>query len=126
MVPFSELQISPTPPRSYGTRTTTGCAVCLGTPAAAPVTAIWPGRSAHPPIDEPSNPNKEQAVFHRSSAFTLIELLVVVTIIAVLLALLTPALDRAIYEAELAVCGANNHALGLGVIAYAMDSKRNY
>src|ERR1041385_2867875 len=59
-------------------------------------------------------------------AFTLIELLVVVTIIVVLLALLTPALDRAIYQAELTACGARLHGLGFGVLSYAMDHNRQY
>jgi prepilin-type N-terminal cleavage/methylation domain-containing protein len=59
-------------------------------------------------------------------AFTLIELLVVVTIIVVLLALLTPALDRAIYQAELAVCGANLHAVAAGATGYTVDYKRSY
>jgi prepilin-type N-terminal cleavage/methylation domain-containing protein len=58
--------------------------------------------------------------------FTLIELLVVVTIIVVLLALLTPALDSAIAQAELAVCGANLDATGSGAISYAMNNKRLY
>ena len=61
-----------------------------------------------------------------SSAFTLIELLVVVTIIVVLLALLTPALDKAIYQAELAVCGAKLHSIGSGAVVYAMGNKRRY
>ena len=39
------------------------------------------------------------------SGFTLIEQLVVVTILVLLLALLAPALDRAVYSAELTVCG---------------------
>ncbi len=59
-------------------------------------------------------------------AFTLIELLVVVTIIVVLLALLMPALDKAIYQAELAVCGANLHGVSAGALAYAFESKRQY
>ena len=59
-------------------------------------------------------------------AFTLVELLVVITIIAFLLALLTPALDKAIYQAELTVCAANQHGLGVGVNNYAMDYKRSY
>jgi prepilin-type N-terminal cleavage/methylation domain-containing protein len=59
-------------------------------------------------------------------AFTLIELLVVVTIIVLLLALLTPALDRAVYSAELAVCGANQKVLGQSVQSYATDHKRVY
>jgi prepilin-type N-terminal cleavage/methylation domain-containing protein len=59
-------------------------------------------------------------------AFTLIELLVVVTVIVTLLALLTPALDRAIYQAELVVCAANKGALGTAVITYAHEHKRHY
>ena len=59
-------------------------------------------------------------------AFTLIELLVVITVIVVLLALLTPALDKAIYQAELAVCGTNLSATAGSANLYAFDSKRFY
>jgi prepilin-type N-terminal cleavage/methylation domain-containing protein len=62
----------------------------------------------------------------RLHGFTLVELLVVITIIVVLLALLTPAMDQAIYQAELTVCGARHKALGGGVSAYAMDHARAY
>ena len=58
--------------------------------------------------------------------FTIVELLVVVTIIVVLIALLVPALDQAVYQAELAVCGSNLHDVGVGVNTYAMDFKRRY
>ena len=59
-------------------------------------------------------------------AFTLIELLVVITIIVVLLALLAPAIDRAVYRAELAVCAARLNATGETVLTYAMENKRHY
>ena len=58
--------------------------------------------------------------------FSLVELLVVVTIIVVLLALLAPALDEAVYQAELAVCGARLKATGGAVTLYAFDHKRQY
>jgi prepilin-type N-terminal cleavage/methylation domain-containing protein len=58
--------------------------------------------------------------------FTLIELLVVLTIIIVLLALLTPSLDNAVYHAELAVCGAQMRSLALGAVAYAVDHRRTW
>jgi prepilin-type N-terminal cleavage/methylation domain-containing protein len=60
------------------------------------------------------------------TAFTLVELLVVVTIIVILLALLVPALDRAIYSAELAVCGAQLRGVSAGAVAYTFDNKRLY
>jgi len=44
-------------------------------------------------------------------AFTLVELLVVVAIIAVLLAILLPALNQSRFEALKAQCGANMHQL---------------
>jgi prepilin-type N-terminal cleavage/methylation domain-containing protein len=62
----------------------------------------------------------------RIAAFTLIELLVVITIIVVLLALLTPALDQAVYQAELAACGARVKGLAGGVLLYAFEYKKRY
>jgi prepilin-type N-terminal cleavage/methylation domain-containing protein len=58
--------------------------------------------------------------------FTLIELLVVITIIVVLLALLTPALDKAIYQAELASCGAKQGVLAAASTVYATGQRRWY
>src|SRR5687767_12600186 len=61
-----------------------------------------------------------------SKAFSLVELLVVVTIITVLMALLAPAMDQAIYQAELAVCGANQRTTAGAVTLYAAGNKRSY
>lgn len=58
--------------------------------------------------------------------FTLVELLVVIAIIVVLLALLVPSLDKAIFQAELAVCGTRLKAIGNGAFVYASDHKRSY
>ena len=58
--------------------------------------------------------------------FTLVELLVVITVIVVLLSLLAPGLDQAIYQAELAACGASLDATATGITTYAMNHKRAY
>lgn len=55
-------------------------------------------------------------------AFTLIELLVVVAIIAVLIALLLPALNAAKKQARESVCMSNMRQLGIGWIAYTVES----
>jgi prepilin-type N-terminal cleavage/methylation domain-containing protein len=58
----------------------------------------------------------------RRTGFTLIELLVVVAIIAVLIAMLLPALANAREQAKTVVCGSNLHQLGVGVLLYAQNS----
>jgi prepilin-type N-terminal cleavage/methylation domain-containing protein/prepilin-type processing-associated H-X9-DG protein len=53
--------------------------------------------------------------------FTLIELLVVVAIIALLIAILMPSLNRARMQARRVVCGSNMRAIALAVHTYAND-----
>ncbi len=57
----------------------------------------------------------------KRGAFTLIELLVVVAIIAVLVAILLPALGRAREEARKMVCKSNLREIGLGELMYVQD-----
>jgi prepilin-type N-terminal cleavage/methylation domain-containing protein len=54
-------------------------------------------------------------------AFTLVELLVVISIIAILLAILMPALSKTRESARTLVCGSNLKQCGMAMMMYAQD-----
>jgi prepilin-type N-terminal cleavage/methylation domain-containing protein/prepilin-type processing-associated H-X9-DG protein len=62
----------------------------------------------------------------RSQAFTLIELLTVIAIIAILAALLLPALSRAKQKAWTTSCNSNLHQVGLAMRMFADDNGEFY
>jgi prepilin-type N-terminal cleavage/methylation domain-containing protein/prepilin-type processing-associated H-X9-DG protein len=59
---------------------------------------------------------------HISKGFTLIELLVVIAIISLLMAMLTPALQKVRESAKETVCRAHLKNIGLGVTMYLQDN----
>lgn len=63
---------------------------------------------------------------NRPIGFTLVELLVVISIIVVLLAMLAPAMDQAVYRAELVSCSSRLKAIGTTMPTYALNHQRLY
>jgi prepilin-type N-terminal cleavage/methylation domain-containing protein len=65
--------------------------------------------------------------FGRASlGFTLIELLVVISIIAVMIGILLPALSMARSEAQTTISKSNSHQIALGLSMYATDNRGIY
>ena len=62
----------------------------------------------------------------KKKAFTLIELLVVISIIAILMAVMMPALSKARNMARRTICGSHMHNMGVAIENYKADSSGDY
>src|SRR5207248_9797774 len=62
----------------------------------------------------------------RDKGFTLVELLVVIGIIALLISILLPSLNRERETANRVKCGSNIRQIGQAILLYANENKGNY
>jgi len=85
-----------------------------------------PRRTAHASSDTTHGRKTTMRNTTRIPGFTLIELLVVISIIALLISLLLPALKQARYTVRVTACGVNLRSIGVGVHNYAIDSNGEF